>query len=73
MSLFNKNIVNETIIVEGIKCQHCVKRITETLKTHNVKTKISLEEKLVQVTFDSKKISIDKIKTVIEELGFQCI
>ena len=45
MSLFNKNIVNETIIVEGIKCQHCVKRITETLKTHNVKTKISLEEK----------------------------
>lgn len=73
MSLFNKNIANETIIVEGIKCQHCVKRITETLKKHNVKTIISLEEKLVKVSFNNKKISLEQIKTIIDELGFQCI
>ena len=73
MSLFNKHIVNETIIVEGMKCQHCVNKVKDALKKNYVKADISLEEKLVKVSFDERKIDLEKIKTIIEEVGFQCI
>ena len=37
MSLFNKHIVNETIIVEGMKCQHCVSKVKDALKKNHIK------------------------------------
>ena len=73
MSLFNKHIVNETIIVEGMKCQHCVSKVKDALKKNHIKADIYLEEKLVKVSFDERKISLEKIKTIIEKVGFQCI
>ena len=56
------------IFVEGMKCVHCVKRITSALQDVNAKNVVvDLEEK--SVTFDgiTKEIAIQEI----EDLGFE--
>lgn len=73
MSLFNKNKKEDTILVEGMKCSHCASKITEALKKHKVKATITLESKLVLVSYDERKISLQDIKRIIEEVGYQCI
>ena len=72
MGLFNKNKETITLLVEGIKCEHCVKRIKDALKNVKVTCDISLQEKTVKVTFDSNKITLNDIKNIINELGFKC-
>lgn len=72
MGLFSKKTI-ELLKVEGIKCEHCVARIKDTLKKHKVKAEVNKEEKLVKVSFDESKINLQQIKTIIEELGFQVV
>lgn len=72
MGLFNKSKETITIQVDGIKCEHCVKRIKDTLKNSKVTCEISLQEKTVKVTFDSNKITLNDIKNIIDDLGFKC-
>ena len=62
MGLFSKNKVNETIIVDGIKCEHCVARIKDSLKKVKVNCEISLQEQTVNVSFDETKITLNQIK-----------
>ena len=45
MGLFNKNTIQETLVVEGMKCEHCAARVKDALKAHKVKTTITLPEK----------------------------
>lgn len=73
MSLFNRNLKEETILVEGMKCVHCASKVEDALKKHKVKASITLESKLVKVKYNEKKISLDYIKKIIEEVGFQCL
>lgn len=73
MSLFKRNLKEQTILVEGMKCVHCASKVVETLKKHKVKAEVNLETKMVNVKFEEKNISLDKIKTLIEEVGFQCL
>ena len=72
MGLFNKNLKEETFNVEGMKCVHCEKRVVDTLKNSKVKAEVNLQEKTVSVKFDSEKITLDEIKSIINELGFEC-
>lgn len=72
MGLFSKK-TNAIINVEGIKCEHCVARIKDSLKKNKVNSEINKDEKLVKVSFDESKISVEQIKTIIEELGFKVI
>ena len=73
MGLFNKNKKQETILVEGMKCVHCASKVVNALKERKVKAEVALEEKLVKVTFDENKITLQQIKTIIEEVGFTCL
>ena len=70
MGLFSKK-TQCVINVEGIKFEHCVARIKDTLKKNKVNADINKEEKLVKVSYDESKISVEQIKTIIEELGFK--
>ena len=72
MGLFTKK-KQEVLVVEGIKCEHCVARIKDALKKSKVNAEINKEEKLVKVSFNENKISVEQIKTIIEELGFKVI
>ena len=73
MGLFNKNLKEETINVEGMKCVHCAKKVTDALKTNKVKATVDLENKSVTVKYDETKINLETIKSIINELGFNCI
>ena len=64
MGLFSKK-TQCVINVEGIKCEHCVARIKETLKKSKVNADINKEEKLVKVIpyiteFFDKVLVMDK-------------
>ena len=72
MGLFTKK-KQVVLVVEGIKCEHCVARIKDALKKNKVSSEINKEEKLVKVSFNESKISVEQIKTIIEDLGFKVI
>ena len=72
MGLFKKDLTTSMLNVEGMKCPHCQKKVEETLKNNKVKASVSLQEKTVEVKYDEKKITLSKIKAIINELGFDC-
>lgn len=59
------------IKVSGMSCQHCVKRVTDTLTEMKgiEKVEVSLDENLARVEM-SQKVSTEKIKVVLEDIGF---
>ena len=73
MGLFNKNNKKDMIIVEGMKCVHCSAKVENALKKAHVNSEINLESKTVIVSYNEKKITLEEIKRIIEEVGFTCI
>ncbi len=73
MRFFNLNQKEETIFIEGVKCEHCIIRIQEELKKYQVKIEMTLNEKLAKVSFDERKISLLEIKDKINALGYSCV
>ena len=73
MGLFNKQTKKEIIVVEGMKCVHCAAKVTDALKKVHVKAEVSLESNTVTVSYNDKKITLEEVKRVIEEVGFTCI
>lgn len=73
MGLFKTNFKEETLLIEGIKCEKCIERIQNELKKYNVKIKITLKEKLAKISYDEHKISLSEIKEKINDLGYTCI
>lgn len=73
MGLFNKNTKKETIVVEGMKCMHCAARVKDALSAHKVKADVNLESKLVTISYNESKITLEEIKRIVEETGFKCI
>lgn len=67
----------ETIIfnVEGMSCGHCVSSIEGALnKTEGVcHSKVALNEKTVEVMYETSKIKSDTLKEVIEDTGYQVV
>lgn len=61
------------INVDGMSCGHCVKSIEEAVGNLNGvgKVSVSLQEKKVSVEYDSDKVSLETIKNVINDQGFQ--
>lgn len=59
--------------VQGMKCQSCVKKIEENLKSKLgiVKVKVLLEDKEAHVYYDPALIEPNAIKNSIESLGFK--
>jgi len=61
---------NMTLKVQGMSCQHCVNSIEGALKEIGVSGKVNLKGESVDVMFDEQKVSLDQIKEVIEEQGY---
>ena len=66
--------ITKTILIEGMSCGHCSKRVEETLKSiKGVKSvSVSLEENKADVVL---KLDVDDeiLKTVIEDAGFEVV
>lgn len=63
-----KNIV---LNVQGMSCQHCVNSIEGALKEIGVSGKVNLSDDLVEATYDENQVSLEQIKEVIEEQGYE--
>lgn len=66
----NKKVIN----IEGMHCDHCVKRVTDALNSIEGvdKVKVNLAKKEAVITSE-KEISDELINSKINELGFQII
>lgn len=60
------------LYVEGMSCGHCVKAVENSLsELKGIKTvDVTLADGLVDISYNSKHISIDTIKEVLAEDGY---
>lgn len=53
------------LIVEGMHCENCVRRIEKAFKKARLPAKVSLKDKTVEIPSD-----VERAKALLEELGF---
>lgn len=62
----------EILNVNGMSCSHCEKTVKNALTDIGVsEVLVDLAAKTVTVSYDSNKLSLDKIKAEIEEVGYE--
>lgn len=66
---------NIVLNVEGMSCSHCVNAIKGALTENEgiTNVEVSLEEKTVSVDYNKDIISLDTIKEIIEDEGYEVI
>ena len=66
--------LEKTLMIEGMKCMHCVAHTKEALKKIKgvKKVDVSLEEKKAVVE-TTDKVSDDMLKEAVENLGFKLV
>ena len=62
------NIIMTVLSVPDMHCEHCVKRITDTLNAVNVPFTISLEEKKVTIENDEQ---VELAISELDDIGFE--
>lgn len=64
-----------TLKVEGMMCAHCENRVVQACKTLAGINEIqaSAENRSLTCDFDETKVSLDQIKQVIDEIGYDVI
>lgn len=62
---------NVTVSVKGMSCAHCVSSIEGALQAIGVKAKVDLGQGTVDVAYDEAKVTLEAIKTEIEEQGYE--
>lgn len=72
--MFNKNKIVSKLLVEGMHCNSCAKRIEDTLKKNKdiKKVKINLNTKEVLIT-STNELDINNIKEIVNNLGYNVI
>lgn len=60
-----------TLKVEGMMCEGCVKRVVEGLKEAGITAEVSLENKTV--SFGGDENTVKKATSEIEDLGFEVV
>ncbi len=68
-------MIDVTLNVDGMSCEHCVNAITKSLLSLDgiKEVKVNLINKTVFVKYDNTMISLDSIKNDIEEQGYDII
>jgi copper ion binding protein len=63
-----------TLQIEGMSCEHCVKHVSEALKTlGGVKSvKVSLKEKTAEVDH-GEEVSQEAMKAAVVEAGYEVV
>ena len=68
-------MVNQTLNVEGMTCDHCVQTIKEAVNNlvGMSRVEVDLENKQVAVEYDKALVKLDSITDKIVEIGFEVI
>ncbi|MFF2483116.1 copper chaperone CopZ [Paenibacillus sp. NPDC058071] len=62
-----------TLKVQGMSCNHCVNSVEGALQKLGAVGKVNLSAGSVAVEFDESKVSLDAIKTAIEDQGYDVV
>ncbi|USB32686.1 cation transporter [Paenibacillus sp. YPG26] len=62
-----------TLQVEGMSCGHCVNSIEKALKGAGASGQVDLASKTVEVQYDEAQISLQALKEVIEDQGYEVL
>lgn len=64
---------NITLNVQGMSCGHCVKKIEDSVgQLEGVnQVNVKLDNAQVEVSFNESQVSLDKIKEIIEDKGYE--
>lgn len=68
--------MEKTILkVEGMSCSHCVNAVTKAVEGLDGVTNVSvdLEAKTVTLEYEPKQVSLNTVKEVIEDEGYDVI
>ncbi len=62
-----------TLKVQGMSCSHCVNSVEGSVGELNgvSKVKVHLENGTVDVEFNDKEVSLDRIKETIDDQGYE--
>ena len=60
------------LIVEGMSCQHCVKRLKEALKGLQGISDLNVEIGKVSCSYDASKLTIEEIEKTVRKAGYTC-
>lgn len=65
-------MVQTTIRIEGMACEHCVKAVTRAVSALPgiMRVTVSLESKTAEVEYDAEQVTLDAIKAAIAEEGY---
>lgn len=68
------NKITKTILIEGMSCGHCSKRVEEALKSvEGVKSVlVYLEDKKAEVVL-KKDVNSEILKSAVEDIGFEVV
>ena len=68
-------MIQESLKVEGMTCQHCVETITEALGeiVGTNKVEVYLDKKEVQINYNEKETNLKEISNKIVEMGFEVV
>jgi len=65
--------MNKTIYIEGMSCEHCVKRVEKALNNlKGVSAKVSLADKKAEVTLKND-VPDELLKQTIEDIGYEVV
>jgi copper chaperone CopZ len=69
-----KKQTEEVVFLVNMFCENCKKKIEKNVSWEKGVTdlRIHLEEKKVTLLYDSKKTTVESLKTSIEKLGYTC-
>lgn len=61
--------------VEGMSCEHCVKAIKRCLSEFDGigEVEVNLNEKKVNIEYDKNKVTLEEIKNIIDEEGYEVV
>ncbi|MFD0588755.1 cation transporter [Paenibacillus sp. GCM10027627] len=66
-------MANTVLNVEGMTCGHCKSSIEKALTGVGANGKVDLASKQVAVEYDESNVSLDQIKTAIEDQGYDVV
>ena len=71
----HKFMTQETLTVEGMTCQHCVKTITDALNGQSgvYKVGVDFDKREVKIEYDEEKTTLKQISGRIVDLGFELL
>ncbi|MGU3470087.1 copper ion binding protein [Paenibacillus sp. D51F] len=66
-------MATEVLQVKGMSCGHCVSSVEGAVRNAGGSAKVDLASGKVTVEFDDSKLSVQAIKEVIEEQGYDVV